>query len=96
MNVYLHKLWLPVISLSVFFCAVCRGGRADHITGGSVSVLPKEGLPQRGLHRYHLLHQLPAWTHHGYQGNDLADRPDKLTTNVTHRSGAADSTVCQH
>lgn len=52
------------------FPAVCGGGRADHITGGSVSVLPKEGLPQRGLHRYHLLHQLPAWTYHGYKGNN--------------------------
>lgn len=61
-----------LINTVVSLCAlaVCGGGRADHITGGSVSVLPKEGLPQRGLHRYYLLHQLRAWTHHGYQGND--------------------------
>lgn len=53
-------LWVP---------SVCGGGRTNHITGGSVSILPKEGLPQRGFHRYHLLHQLPDWTRHGYQGN---------------------------
>lgn len=51
------------------FPAVCGGGRTNHIVGGSVSILPKEGLPQRGFHRYHLLHQLPDWTRHGYQGN---------------------------
>lgn len=48
--------------------SVCGGGRADHVSGRSVSVLPTEGLPQRGLHRCHLLHQLPARTHHDYQG----------------------------
>lgn len=59
------------------FPAVCGGGRTNHITGGSVSILPKEGLPQRGLHRYHLLHQLPDWTRHGYQGNGRMNGEDK-------------------
>lgn len=59
--------------LKMFVCllAVCGGGRSDHITGGSVSILPKEGLPQRGFHRDHLLHQLPVGTHYGYQGNSI-------------------------
>lgn len=54
---------------------VCGGGRADHITGGSVSVLPKEGLPQRGLHRYHLLLELPVWPHYGYKGKSCIKKP---------------------
>lgn len=33
---FMSRLW---------FLAVCGGGRTNHITGGSVSILPKEGLP---------------------------------------------------
>lgn len=33
---FMSRLW---------FFAVCGGGRTNHITGGSVSILPKEGLP---------------------------------------------------
>lgn len=73
----MHLSFLINATVSLGSPAVCGGGRADHITGGSVSVLPKEGLPQRGLHRYYLLHQLRAWTHHGYQGNNTIESEHK-------------------
>lgn len=76
------------------FPSVCGGGRTNHIIGGSVSILPKEGLPQRGFHRYHLLHQLPDWTRHGYQGNGAI----KVKGGRSRRAGRppANTNGCSH
>nr|XP_040060902.1 sodium- and chloride-dependent taurine transporter-like isoform X2 [Gasterosteus aculeatus aculeatus] len=74
--------------------SVRGGGRADHITGGSVSVLPKEGLPQRDLHRHHLQHQLPAWTHHGYQGNGTTANEKRTRPSDADQPIVARARVC--
>ncbi len=46
--------------------SVCRSGGSDHLSGGPVPIPPKEGIPERNLHRCDLRHQLPAGTHHGH------------------------------
>lgn len=80
------KLSLYWLTSCLCFLSVCGGGRTNHITGGSVSILPKEGLPQRGFHRYHLLPQLPDWTHHGYQGNATMKQAGRTDAKRLHRT----------